>query len=814
LQTGTRVIRVRPGDRFSASGDEFRVRPGEAADVERVFARLAADGRQPQLLVHAWAVPAWEYPTSHTVDDQLDLSFVSLLALVQHGTRRAVNGRFPRVLVLASRLADVSGVEALDPVKATLVGLTRTLAREAPGVVCKVVDIGPGTTEQALVDEFGTADGQEMVAVRGHRRWVPDEQPLDLAGPPAEPRPEGVYLITGGLGGLGLAVGKALARTGRRPRLVLVGRTALPADAARLAERDEGLRHIVDEIQEMAELGAQIRTMACDIGDPRQVNRVLDVVSAQFGPVNGVLHLAGVAGDGMLQWRALADARAVLHPKVRGTLVLEEALRGRPPLDFFVFFSSRAALRGLTGSGDYAAANAALDAFAAAGDGTHRRLSINWPAWSAVGMAVDHGHPAGPGPKQVELTLDPDRDWVLDEHRLDGRSVLPGTGHLDLVMTSFRDLGLTSPDDAIRLEDAVFQNALVVDAPREVHVRFAPSRDGWRFEVRSRPVGAGEDQWSRHVDGRIAGCARKDDVRPPEPLFEGFQEVEPPSLKPGPGRLFALGGRWQNIERMWRDDARRERVVQLVLPADFVGDLETCQAHPALLDGATAVVRDDVDEIHLPFMYRRAVFHRPFPPAMFSHIVRSPDKPGVIVADITVVAPDGTLLAEIEGYTMRKVGRQPQFLEEPPQPATTAPTAEPVVEAVAQPVIQPVVQALAGTAVGGEAGTAVGTAVGTVVETAVGTVVETAVDGIDPDEGGRLLSLLLGARTPYQVLVRPYTGGLPVPIPARASAPVEPAAAIGPAVSPLLEPATAHPDPAGVPADQPTNGSGLQADTV
>jgi phthiocerol/phenolphthiocerol synthesis type-I polyketide synthase E len=225
---------------------------------------------------------------------------------------------------------------------------------------------------------------------------------------------------------------------------------------------------------------------------------------------------------------------------------------------------------------------------------------------------------------------------------------------------------------------------------------------------------------------------------------------------------------------MWRDDARRERAVRLVLPGACVGDLDTCQAHPALLDGATAVVRDDADDLHLPFMYRHAVFHRPFPPVVFSHAVRSPDKPGLIIADITVVAPDGTLLAEIEGYTMRKVGRQLHFLEEPP-PATISPA---TVEA------EPAVEARAGTAT------------------------EPGADGIDPDEGGRLLTLLLGARTPHQVLIRPYTGGRPVPIQTRAPAPA------GPVPSPAPEPVAAPPNRTDEPAEQSANGSGPQPDIV
>jgi acyl carrier protein len=460
--------------------------------------------------------------------------------------------------------------------------------------------------------------------------------------------------------------------------------------------------------------------------------------------VTGVLHLAGVAGGGLLQLRAPADARAVLRPKVLGTLVLREALRGRPPLDLFVSFSSRAAVHGLVGSGDYVAANAVLDAFAA--DGGGRNLSIGWPAWSGVGMAVAGSRRVAEAPIDVELTLDPAVDWVLDEHRLDGRPVLPGTGHLDLVVSTFRGLGLISADDAVELVDACFQTALVADSAVAVRVRFTPDRDRWRFEVAS---GSGAE-WTSHSAGWISGCARKDVLIPPAALREGFTEVEPPSLRPGPGRLFALGERWQNIDRMWRDDAKRERTVQLVLPAEFAADVEHCHAHPALLDGATATVRDDSDDVHLPFMYRRAVFHHVLPPVLFSHMKRGPDKPGAITADITMVAPDGTLLAEVEGFTMRRTGRQVHFLAEDAESRS---------------------------------------AVSSAPLAAAADLLPTEADGLDPDEGGRLLTLLLGAATPNHVLVRPYVGGRPTPITGRPAVVERRASAV--AAAPVETPASA-----------------------
>src|SRR5205807_2207840 len=139
-----------------------------------------------------------------------------------------------------------------------------------------------------------------------------------------------------------------------------------------------------------------------------------------------------------------------LRPKVVGTLLLDEVFAERAPLDFLVLFSSRAALGGMVGSGDYAAANAFLDGYARMrGRGRQRWLSINWPAWSGGGMASGSGHPVAP-PANVddevkddlifETTLSAETCWALDEHRLQGVAVLPGAAHIDLVVRAFREV--------------------------------------------------------------------------------------------------------------------------------------------------------------------------------------------------------------------------------------------------------------------------------------------------------------------------------------------------------------------------------------
>src|SRR5439155_15565075 len=149
-------------------------------------------------------------------------------------------------------------------------------------------------------------------------------------------------------------------------------------------------------------------------------------------------------GAGMIAFRPLERVRAVLRPKLLGTMVLEKLFADRPPLDFFVSFSSRASIGGLVGSADYAAANAFLDAHASVS--RQRCVSVNWPSWSTVGMAARSTVDPGSGEPLSSWTTErrrapealvyeqelSERDWVLDEHRFGGRAVLPGTGHLDL----------------------------------------------------------------------------------------------------------------------------------------------------------------------------------------------------------------------------------------------------------------------------------------------------------------------------------------------------------------------------------------------
>jgi len=287
----------------------------------------------------------------------------------------------PRLWLL-TRGAQPAG--ALSVAQAPLLGLGRVIAMEHPELRCGRVDLDPthpaGEVE-ALLAELLAGDAEDEVALRGGERRVarlvhraPEIERREAQGR-APIRAEGSYLVTGGLGGLGLSVAGWLAEQGAG-HLVLVGRSGAVSAEQRAA------------VAALEARGARVTVAKADVADRAQIQGVLDQVAGSGMPLRGVIHAAGLLDDGLLTQQTPARFRAVMAPKVLGALHLHELTSGAP-LDFFVMYSSVAGLLGSPGQGNYAAANTFLDALA-----HHRRalglpaLSIDWGAFSEVGLAA------------------------------------------------------------------------------------------------------------------------------------------------------------------------------------------------------------------------------------------------------------------------------------------------------------------------------------------------------------------------------------------------------------------------------------------
>ncbi|MCF3101770.1 SDR family NAD(P)-dependent oxidoreductase [Streptomyces roseoverticillatus] len=250
---------------------------------------------------------------------------------------------------------------------AAIAGLFRTLRIEQPGVRAAVVRTPHA--DDALAELAAGAPDADVRYEAGERR-VREVRPVPAPDAPASLRERGVYLITGGLGGVGLALARHLART-VRARLVLCGRTAAESPVT----------------AELTALGAEVAVIAADVSRPEDVRAAIDHALSRFGTLHGVVHAAGVLRDGLIAGKSADDVRTVLAPKAAGTRHLYETTR-HLHLDFLVLCSSTAAAWGNRGQADYACANGFLDGFAEDRPGV---VSIGWPGWADGGMQLDAG---------------------------------------------------------------------------------------------------------------------------------------------------------------------------------------------------------------------------------------------------------------------------------------------------------------------------------------------------------------------------------------------------------------------------------------
>lgn len=396
------VIRVSRGDRFAKLDENiFSINPRCKEHYDSLFRELRTQGRLPRYIAHVWSTTQ-NGSSADSADDHQALGFGSLMFLAQalgdHCFGDAIN-----IGVISNHLHNVIGTEYLNPEKAALLGPCRVIPQEYRGVSCRSIDIVAGKSKDDLQSELIDiliaeieSSGSESVAYRGLRRWTRtfEAVKLEKAGQ-ASPRlrKDGVYLITGGLGGIGLSIARYLAKT-VSAKLVLLGRSTVPprdewVDAAKCKDQDNKLSETIRGLLEIEDLGGELMVRQADVVDPAQMTSVVKKTLERFGAIHGVIHAAGVSGGGMLQLKTAEMAAQVLAPKVSGMQALDMALKD-VSLDFLVLCSSISSILGGVGQADYSGANSFLDAYAEkrACEKGDFVVSINWDAWLDVGMAA------------------------------------------------------------------------------------------------------------------------------------------------------------------------------------------------------------------------------------------------------------------------------------------------------------------------------------------------------------------------------------------------------------------------------------------
>jgi len=700
-KTGCDVVTVRAGEAFSESTTGgFIINPQQRSDYTTLLDLLAARGKRPTTIVHMWNVTRECDAETHldSAAEILASSFYSLLWLTQTIGQLSSDESL-RMIVVTNNMQQVTGDETLHPKKATVLGPCKVVPQEYRHITCRSVDITIPATghkqEERLVElllgEFAAETSDSIVAYRHNQRWTQAFEPLKLEKPAAESarlRENGVYLITGGLGGIGLVLAEHLART-VRAKLVLVQRSTLPPPkqwAQWIDEHDErdATSHRLRKLQELESLGSEVLVLSADVTSRGQMRRAVEKEQHRFGRIYGLILADGVPGCGMIQLKTADYAAAILAPKVQGTRVLGHLFKD-VALDFMLFCSSRSALLGGFGQVDYCAGNAFLDAFAHyyhAKYGTFT-VSVDWDGWQDVGMLVNTaaqyvinetpqtpllsaGHPwlgrrlQNTDGQEVYVTpFSVNKQWILEEHRIGGTAVVPGVTYLEMARAAFEKHANGGP---IEINDVFFMAPMSIkdDEQREVRFVLQTNGDGFKFQVSSRSsldMGA-QPSWQEHAIGQLA--------RAPERLPKQYDIealIKRCNLKEAivteHERDPDLGPRWQNIQKVYI--GKGEILVLFELDEVFAGDLEHFKLHPSLLDRAVGTGMsyfENIEGLYLPLSYKRLTMRQPLTSRIYALIRYNEDdnsKRETVTFNVTIMDAEGHELVEVDEFSEKRI---------------------------------------------------------------------------------------------------------------------------------------------------------------
>ncbi|WP_437802546.1 SDR family NAD(P)-dependent oxidoreductase [Sorangium sp. So ce693] len=380
------IISVTPDAPFAQLGPaEYCVDPSRPEDFARLWSALAAGGIAVSHVLNLWSIHgAQRGGAGESLEDRIATGPLATFDLVAASARAGTR----KLRLLHAYLTD----DPLAGADAMMAGFAESVVREKPDYDLRVVGLGEACRAPSVLVDVLARDLFSKGAPR-HVRWVDPRQSrfmgvrrleADAAGTSAvaaAPVAGGVYLVTGGMGGVGRHVAHWLASE-FGARLALVGRHA----------RDPMIEAKLEPLRRAG--AAAVEYFSCDVACADEVDALIPAIQDKLGALRGIIHAAGVLNDSLLVNKTRADFERVLSPKVFGAVHLHRAT-ARHHLDFFAAFSSLAALKGNVGQVDYATANAFLGHFAAWREGQRERgecsgitVAIDWPLWRDGGMQV------------------------------------------------------------------------------------------------------------------------------------------------------------------------------------------------------------------------------------------------------------------------------------------------------------------------------------------------------------------------------------------------------------------------------------------
>lgn len=373
------VVLVKTGDSFRKEGSMlYSINPMNDKDIELLFKEIRTQLTYvPNNMSIFWPLSSVGLTVKQKFSHSAEAIFSLVKTLMTQGVNRA---DITYVYDCASKDLNTVFDQAIS-------GLAKTIVIEQPNILVRTVGIDSiyKTANQLheLVRQERSEESKDVRYLEDKRyvksivkARVENQLPKDI-----EPtfKDEGVYIISGGAGTIGLFLAKSIVQHAKKPYLYLLGRSGL-------------CKELNGQLEYLEKLGASVSYLQADVSKSKDVHHAFEIIKEKHENIDGIFHAAGIIKDSYLLKKSLEDFRQVIQPKVFGTINIEEAIKDFD-VDLFILFSSISSITGNIGQSDYAYANSYLNEFAEwkenRKDKKGKTISISWPLWQNGGMKVD-----------------------------------------------------------------------------------------------------------------------------------------------------------------------------------------------------------------------------------------------------------------------------------------------------------------------------------------------------------------------------------------------------------------------------------------
>lgn len=364
-------------------GGRLTIRSASESVYQELFSYLEKSRVKPDIVIHAITLRN-SHRSEAQIDDELERGFYSLFLIQKYILTNLAPSKF---IVLTQGIAQITGADPINSYNATMVGALRTIKHELPRIKSCIVDCSYESFILHDLLEFISKEShfieENLYAIKFQALWVESlESPESPLVSQASIIKDGdVILITGGLGGLGLAIAGHIAQK-HKVTFILVGRHTL------LDLNDKSTNSQISFLEKIKFQGCSVDIRCVDVANLNEVESLIEAIYTQYHHLSGIIHAAGIAPLTMNE-RSFDNVKVAIRAKVHGSAYLVKAIRSRK-INYFILMSSLASILGDVNRIEYCAASSSLDYLANSNEfpGGCRVLSLNWPNWSGVGMAM------------------------------------------------------------------------------------------------------------------------------------------------------------------------------------------------------------------------------------------------------------------------------------------------------------------------------------------------------------------------------------------------------------------------------------------